>query len=382
MGLINFYLLSNQVCFYHKMSHTSIVRRKQDHNKQTWEENDFPILCESCLGDNPYLRMTKEAFGKECKTCTRPFTVFRWKPGPRARYRKTEICNVCAKLKNVCQTCILDLQFGLPTQIRDQALPNAITMPQSEANREYFMDQAETMIALSQTQREHTTPDQMLAHLSQKSPYYTKNLARVCSFFLKGTCTRGKECPYRHDNSAEQTSTSITDRYHGINDPAAKRIMDRIGKPLVPPEDPLVTTLYVGGIKAGITEQDLRSEFSPFGELQSVCIVPKLESAFVTFETREGAESAASALHKNLKINGRILSLGWGKSQNALPPALPAGGQPSALPGAPGLFAMMPSLGSMFASPGQAYPSMDPTAMGTQGDIATTTAKKTEEIDE
>jgi len=28
------------------------------------------------------------------------------------RFKKTEICQTCAKLKNVCQTCIFDLQYG------------------------------------------------------------------------------------------------------------------------------------------------------------------------------------------------------------------------------------------------------------------------------
>jgi hypothetical protein len=46
--------------------------------------------------------------------CARPFTVFRWAPGPRARYKKTEVCSTCAKIKNICQTCLLDLQFGMP----------------------------------------------------------------------------------------------------------------------------------------------------------------------------------------------------------------------------------------------------------------------------
>jgi pre-mRNA-splicing factor RBM22/SLT11 len=94
-------------------------------NKQGWEKSDFPILCETCLGDNPYVRMSRSEFGRDCKVCQRPFTVFRWKPGSKlsgdaTRFKKTEICQTCAKLKNVCQTCIFDLDFGLPVELRDK----------------------------------------------------------------------------------------------------------------------------------------------------------------------------------------------------------------------------------------------------------------------
>ncbi len=54
----------------------------------------------------------KEKYGSECKICARPFTVFRWCPGAGMRYKKTEICQTCSKLKNVCQTCLLDLEYG------------------------------------------------------------------------------------------------------------------------------------------------------------------------------------------------------------------------------------------------------------------------------
>lgn len=44
--------------------------------------------------------------------CVRPFTVFRWCPGSRMRFKKTEVCQTCSKIKNVCQTCLLDLEYG------------------------------------------------------------------------------------------------------------------------------------------------------------------------------------------------------------------------------------------------------------------------------
>lgn len=35
---------------------------KTGYNKEGWESAEFPILCENCLGDNPYVRMIKYVF--------------------------------------------------------------------------------------------------------------------------------------------------------------------------------------------------------------------------------------------------------------------------------------------------------------------------------
>mgnify|MGYP000087716845 CR=1 FL=1 len=89
------------------------------------------------------IMQSKAHYDKECKICTRPFTVFRWRPGRDARYKKTEICQTCTKLKNVCQVCLLDLEYGLPVQVRDSALginTNDV-IPKSDVNREYFAEE-------------------------------------------------------------------------------------------------------------------------------------------------------------------------------------------------------------------------------------------------
>jgi pre-mRNA-splicing factor RBM22/SLT11 len=40
---------------------------KQDLNRSGWETTDFPSVCETCLPDNPYVKMLKEDYGAECK---------------------------------------------------------------------------------------------------------------------------------------------------------------------------------------------------------------------------------------------------------------------------------------------------------------------------
>ena len=215
----------------------------------SFQAEDFPILCETCLGDNPYLRMTRERHAKACKICDRPFTVYRWRPGPRARFKKTEICGTCAKLKNVCQTCILDLQYGLPVQVRDEALlkqdETAIlqkdTLPVSHTNRNYMYEQLEDQVGLGGDNTSLQLPyksidianggNPMLERIQRKGPYYKRNLPHICSFYVKGTCNRGDACPYRHvDPNTEKhdqalKDQNIKDRFYGVNDPVAKKLM-------------------------------------------------------------------------------------------------------------------------------------------------------------
>jgi pre-mRNA-splicing factor RBM22/SLT11 len=97
-----------------------------------------------------YLQLRAE-YDKECKICARPFTVFRWRPGRDARYKKTEICQTCCKLKNVCQVCLLDLEYGLPVQVRDTALAinSNDAIPRSDVNREYFAEEHDRRVRFS-----------------------------------------------------------------------------------------------------------------------------------------------------------------------------------------------------------------------------------------
>lgn len=156
----------------------------------------------------------RQPLGAECKVCTRPFTVFRWQPGTGARYKKTEVCQTCAKSRNVCQTCLLDLQFGLPTQVRDTALGIKKQAPTSDINREYFAQNIENALengieggagpsGAVNFGKADPSSREMLKKLARNDPYYHRNRPHICSFFVKGECTRGDACPYRHEMPKE-----------------------------------------------------------------------------------------------------------------------------------------------------------------------------------
>ncbi|KAI9194779.1 hypothetical protein LWI28_009121 [Acer negundo] len=303
-------------------------RLLRDHEADGWERSDFPIICESCLGDNPYVRMTKADYDKECKICTRPFTVFRWRPGRDARFKKTEICQTCSKLKNVCQVCLLDLEYGLPVQVRDTALSinSNDAIPKSDVNREFFAEEHDRRARAGidyESSYGKARPNDTILKLQRTQPYYKRNRAHVCSFYVRGECTRGAECPYRHEMpiTGELSQQNIKDRYYGVNDPVAMKLLNKAGEmpSLEPPEDEGIKTLYVGGVDARVTEQDLRDNFYSHGEIESIKMHPQKAFAFVTYTTREGAEKAAEELSNRLVIKGLRLKLMWGKPQTQRP---------------------------------------------------------------
>ncbi|EGG09982.1 uncharacterized protein MELLADRAFT_71106 [Melampsora larici-populina 98AG31] len=301
---------------------------KHDLNKAGQEDSDFPILCETCLGANPYVRMSKQSLGKECKICTRPFTIFRWLPGAGMRYKKTEICQTCAKLKNVCQTCLLDLQYGLPTQVRDTALGLNSKAPTSNINREYFAQNMENQLEgtseMINYDRQDAGGKDVLKKLARTDPYYKRNRPHICSFYAKGECARGDGCPYRHELPVENelSKQNIQDRYHGRNDPVARKILSTYANStgLTPPEDESIVSLFLSSLPPEATNESIiRHFFTSIGiesnKIKSVVVVPTSRCAFINFINRGVAEDAASRCSVRVQISGKEVMVRWGRSK-------------------------------------------------------------------
>lgn len=340
-------------------------RISADVNKEGWEKSQFPLLCETCLGDNPYVRMQKEDYGTECKICVRPFTIFRWKAGTNGRYKSTVVCQSCARLKNVCQTCLFDLEFGLPVQVRDKFLEemgqNKMALPNSRVGRDYQLQEAMKDKDGQDLPYGKVGAHPMLQRLARMTPYYKRNEARICTFYTKGACNRGQDCPFKHElpQGGELANQKLRDRFHGENDPLAAKIIRRADEnlTLMPPEDKSITTLYCGGMPPGTTEKEVRDKFYVYGEIRSIRMAPRQSCAFVTFVKREAAEEAAAKTNRILEIKEKKVVVTWGKPQ-----ATPVQAASSSAASSSGAVAGMPPAAGSAYKP--YYPSMDPMASG------------------
>ena len=292
------------------------------------DKADFPILCETCLGDNPYVRMIRANMDSECKICSRPFTVYKWKAGTDGRVKSTIICPNCARMKSACQTCLFDLVTGLPLQVRDTILKKhgiqpgmEVARPQSDTMTQYQADL--NAKALANGAGMSPLASQVLQGIGKSGPDYRRNRTRICSFFIKGTCNRGELCPFRHEQSDHTDITlaaqNIKDRYYGTDDPLAQKILDKVHDPKnAQTTGADVSTVWVSGVlpEKKITEQDLKDHFYSFGEILKIRIVPTSKCAFVEFVSHDEASRAIETLRNNLVIRGQFLKVGWAKPQN------------------------------------------------------------------
>ncbi|KAF2863736.1 hypothetical protein K470DRAFT_240580 [Piedraia hortae CBS 480.64] len=269
---------------------------KQEINRSGWETTDMPSVCERCLPDNPFVQMLKEDYGAECKLCTRPFTVFRWKADRTSRQKRTGICLTCARLKNACQCCMLDLSFGLSVAIRDAALKMVAPGPQSSINREYFAQNHERAIEEGRGLEGYEKTDEkardLLRRLASTQPYHKKKREeRLALEAAPGSAAPG---PVRR----------VAPRKGG-NAPRPEDIL--------PPADVHITSLFVTGVDDDLPEHALRVHFSKYGTLRSVVCSHRSHCAFINYVDRPAAEAAAAACQGRAIVQGVPLKVQWGK---------------------------------------------------------------------
>lgn len=296
---------------------------KRDAVKRSWEETEFPLVCETCLGDNPYVRMTREDHGKRCQVCETPFTVFCWQAGTKGRLKRVEICKSCAQAQNVCQVCVYDLQYGLPVQVRNQVLKEAgdasatTSVPQSHANRSWFTAQQQRALEAGETVASKINPvaHAELLEMAQMEPRYERNLPKLCSFYAKGECNRGDACPFRHElpkheKDSPMKKQSTRNRFFGDGgDVVASKLMSRKRKQQEEAEQEGLSrsTVYVRIDETfdGFTENAIRDIFYACGEIASVRVQPEQGQAFVEYTTSQASELAL-AKHQTMLAGRRL----------------------------------------------------------------------------
>eukprot|EP00934_Nitzschia_sp_Nitz4_P002666 Nitzschia sp. Nitz4//scaffold189_size62959//3051//4346//NITZ4_006299-RA/size62959-processed-gene-0.30-mRNA-1//-1//CDS//3329539869//2656//frame0 len=309
---------------------------KRDDNKQKWEDTEFPLVCETCLGDNPYVRMTKEPYGKKCQVCETPFTVFAWQAGTKGRLKRVEICKSCAQAKNVCQVCIYDLQYGLPVKVRDKVLKEygsagaVSAVPQSMANRAWHTAQQERSLAQGQTLvgEANALAVAKLEEMANMEPRYERNMAKLCSFFARGECNRGANCPFRHemprDRNDPMVKQNTKNRFYGTSDPVANKILGRQRRREEETQkedddgyDKARATLYLRfqGDEPfpTLTEPDIRDQFYSFGEILSVRIQADKGQAFVEYTQPEACELAIASMNRKQLLD-RNIHVKWARA--------------------------------------------------------------------
>ncbi|KAJ5116744.1 Pre-mRNA-splicing factor s.t1.c11 [Penicillium angulare] len=315
---------------------------KHDLNRSGWESTDFPSVCENCLPENPYVQMIKEDHGAECKICTRPFTIFRWKADRASRQKRTNICLTCARLKNCCQCCMLDLSFGLPIAVRDAALKMVAPGPESGINREYYAQNHEKEIedgigAVEEYEKTDDKARELLRRLANSEPYHKRARrlegAEPAEGSQQGEASSSADQPRTHSQYGNapgpvRTSESrLGNRLPGRGGAGrGGRGGARGGRPfpstaqlppsaedINPPADPNVTSLFVTGVEDDLPENVIRTFFAKFGTLRSLVCSHRSHCAFINFVNRADAEKAALELQGKAVVQGCPLRIRWGK---------------------------------------------------------------------
>ena len=190
----------------------------------------------------------------------------------------------------------------------------------------------------------------MLKKLARNDPYYNRNRPNLCSFYAKGACSRGDECPYRHEMPKPDVhglgKQNIKDRcglacfplqiqadqespiaVHGTNDPVARRMLSSVAASsgLAPPADESITSLYLTSVPSSHNTPEALTSFitphlggsSSASSIKGIVPVPATSCAFVNFKTRADAEEAAVklAMLNTAPASAKVVKVSFGEQE-------------------------------------------------------------------
>ncbi|KHC52962.1 pre-mRNA-splicing factor SLT11 [Candida albicans P60002] len=237
---------------------------------------DIFSICAKCLGDESRIKMIKQVNGDECRQCARPYTIYRW--GNRKQGNKTIICITCARARHCCQSCLLDITYGIPTDLRDTALEMAglepLTKSANPTNREVKAIMADKLETKFKEQQERS--DDILSKLAEKL------------------------------NKPEEKKTEVAIDVAKL----AKKLP--FGNSLDVQKYPDMTTFFVFGFSSDFPQAIFSRYAEQYGKVESVVFSSASGCGFIRFEKVSSAVGfaksiAENGLNKNKSIAGLLI---------------------------------------------------------------------------
>lgn len=232
--------------------------------------------------------MIKAEFNSQCRVSDVPFTSFRWQ-GAMRRWRETIVCATVAREKNCCQSCLADLEYGVPYHVRDHVMAaiGEDTAPRSDVNSQYhWANKKQKMLDEQINAGGHDTYEKLVDNADK-----LRNLAALDTGPVEWTQLRNGPL------SAEEQ----------------ERLRLRKAAEKRPPSDPSIKTLFVAGVPPSLGRKELMPYFLAYGPVHELSVNPQKLSAVVTFHDRAAAEKAVAAMHNNLTIGKTRLRVQWAR---------------------------------------------------------------------
>lgn len=265
--------------------------------------DEFPAICSQCCGESKYVRMMRDVNGEECRVCTRPFTVFRWQLSGNEKSRKTVVCMTCARIKNCCQSCMLDIHYGIPLDIRDTALKMAGIKTSQRISHSSNSRNREIKALKADTEEENFERSSQLEGRGEEAKAVLEKLAEK----FNG----------QNNFDANSTKRRVTDdkKVSNVKSSDISKILAKLpfnGLINLEDSDISLTSFFIFGFSSDIPQYVLSEYCYGFGKIKFFSIQHRARCGYVSFTTRKGAESFASSiatngLNANIKTPGLVV---------------------------------------------------------------------------